>query len=380
MAIGNPITLTNNVAAKTISTTATASQTVFTVTGGYRINQIAVFRNGLRLVESTQFTARDGSTVTLLSAASADDKVEFQVFDDFRVADAIVSDDSNQTIRGNIDVTGIGTFGTIDIKDTSGIGLNLSGVATAASVKVGSATTLDVTGLGIQGGLTAVGVITAAAGSFSGDVSVGGTITYEDVTNVDSVGLISARNGVRVSAGGINVAGVSTFSSVTKFTSDVRIKGITETVAAATTYNTPGNTDTGNMVIELDLAAATVYTYSGTANIGIVSFKNLPADSQNGATVTLIHTQNATGTANTVGNAGIGVTCTVAPIVSGVLQTGITTSALVGSGSTLTLTSTNAARDFISFFVHYNGGTASNATSYNVYASKNADFRYRPGA
>ena len=272
MAIGNPITLTNNVAAKTISTTATASQTVFTVTGGYRINQIAVFRNGLRLVESTQFTARDGSTVTLLSAASADDKVEFQVFDDFRVADAIVSDDSNQTIRGNINVTGIGTFGTI------------------------------------------------------------------------------------------------------------RIKGITETVAAATTYNTPGNTDTGNMVIELDLAAATVYTYSGTANIGIVSFKNLPADSQNGATVTLIHTQNATGTANTVGNAGIGVTCTVAPIVSGVLQTGITTSALVGSGSTLTLTSTNAARDFISFFVHYNGGTASNATSYNVYASKNADFRYRPGA
>ena len=57
MAIGNPITLTNNVAAKVISATATANQTLFTVTGGYRINQIAVFRNGVRLVDSSDYTA-----------------------------------------------------------------------------------------------------------------------------------------------------------------------------------------------------------------------------------------------------------------------------------------------------------------------------------
>ena len=50
MAIGNPITLTNNVASKIISVTATADQTLFTVTGGYRINQLAVFRNGVRPV------------------------------------------------------------------------------------------------------------------------------------------------------------------------------------------------------------------------------------------------------------------------------------------------------------------------------------------
>ena len=49
MAIGNPITLTNNVASKNISVTATADQTLFTVTGGYRINQLAVFRNGVQL-------------------------------------------------------------------------------------------------------------------------------------------------------------------------------------------------------------------------------------------------------------------------------------------------------------------------------------------
>ena len=58
MAIGNPITLTSNVASKSISATATADQTLFTVTGGYRINQLAVFRNGVRLVDGSDFTAR----------------------------------------------------------------------------------------------------------------------------------------------------------------------------------------------------------------------------------------------------------------------------------------------------------------------------------
>ena len=106
MAIGNPITLTNNVASKSISATATADQTLFTVTGGYRINQLAVFRNGVRLVDGQDFTARDGSSVTLLTAANLNDTIEFQIFDDFRVADAIVTAESTQTISGELNVTG----------------------------------------------------------------------------------------------------------------------------------------------------------------------------------------------------------------------------------------------------------------------------------
>ena len=44
-------------------------------------------------------------------------------------------------------------------------------------------------------------------------VSVAGTITYEDVTNVDSVGIVTAGLGVRVTAGGLQVtAGVSTLT------------------------------------------------------------------------------------------------------------------------------------------------------------------------
>ena len=106
MAIGNPITLTNNVASKSISVTATADQTLFTVTGGYRINQLAVFRNGVRLADGADFTARDGSSVTLLSPANVSDTLEFQIFDDFRVADAIVSAEATQTISGELNVTG----------------------------------------------------------------------------------------------------------------------------------------------------------------------------------------------------------------------------------------------------------------------------------
>ena len=106
MAIGNPITLTNNVASKNISVTATADQTLFTVTGGYRINQLAVFRNGVRLVDGQDFTARDGSSVTLLTAANLNDTIEFQIFEDFRVADAIVTAESTQTISGELNVTG----------------------------------------------------------------------------------------------------------------------------------------------------------------------------------------------------------------------------------------------------------------------------------
>ena len=41
----------------------------------------------------------------------------------------------------------------------------------------------------------------------NGGLSIGGTITYEDVANVDSVGIITARTGVVVSAGGLNLTG-----------------------------------------------------------------------------------------------------------------------------------------------------------------------------
>ena len=55
-------------------------------------------------------------------------------------------------------------------------------------------------------GLTSIANIVAGTGTFNGAVSIGGTLTYEDVTNIDAVGLITARSGIKVSTGGIEVA------------------------------------------------------------------------------------------------------------------------------------------------------------------------------
>ena len=55
-----------------------------------------------------------------------------------------------------------------------------------------------------------------------GDVGIGGTLTYEDVTNVDSIGVITARDGIRCTGivtatsfhgDGANLTGVSGFST-----------------------------------------------------------------------------------------------------------------------------------------------------------------------
>ena len=173
MAIGRPVSLTNNVASKTISVTATASQTLFTVTGGYRINQLAVFRNGVRLADGSDFTARDGATVTLLSAASAGDVLEFQIFDDFRVADAIASAAADQTISGNLTVTG--TITGVGTVTGAAIGISSGGTV------VGAAKTLNFIGTGNTFAMSGDTVNISIAGGGGGG-GLGTAINYSDNT------------------------------------------------------------------------------------------------------------------------------------------------------------------------------------------------------
>ena len=93
--------------------------------------------------------------------------------------------------------------------------------------------------------IKSTGIITATKfdGPFdsltvSGNLSVGGTITYEDVTNVDSVGVITARSGIQgigIQSGGVNVAvgvitalnfiGAGNTFKVTGSTVDISIQG-----------------------------------------------------------------------------------------------------------------------------------------------------------
>jgi len=166
MAIGRPVSLTSNVASKSISVTATEGQTLFTVSGGYRVNQLAVFRNGARLVDGVDYTARDGASVTLTSAANLSDTLEFQIFDDFRVSDAIVSAESDQTISGNLTVTGTFTGAAIGIQ--------------SGGTVVGAAKTLNFIGTGNTFAMNGNTVDISISGSGGG--GLGTAINYSDDT------------------------------------------------------------------------------------------------------------------------------------------------------------------------------------------------------
>lgn len=179
MGIGNPITLTGNVASKSISVTATASQTLFIVTGGYRINQLAVFRNGVRLVDGSDFTARDGSTATLLSAASEGDVLEFQIFDDFRVADAIVNAAATQTINGDVVVTGTLSGAAIGIQ--------------SAGAVIGAAKTLNFVGAGNTFTVTGDTIDVSIAGGGGGGGGLGTAINYSNDTTPTPFSYIDRR-------------------------------------------------------------------------------------------------------------------------------------------------------------------------------------------
>ena len=179
MAIGNPITLTDNVASKIVSTTATADQTLFTVSGGYRVNQIAVFRNGIRLVTGNDFIARDGSTVTLTTAANDGDSIEFQIFDDFRVSDAIVATASTQTLSGDLSATGT-IYG-------AAIGIQSGGT------HIGIAQTLNFVGSGNTFSVTGQTIDVSISGGGGGGGGLGTAINFSDDSTASPFSYIDAQ-------------------------------------------------------------------------------------------------------------------------------------------------------------------------------------------
>ena len=111
------------------------------------------------------------------------------------------------------------TYGSVGISS----GLTVAGVATVTGdVKINGttqSTDKDTGSLVLQGGLGvekniyAGGNFTAVDGTFSGNVSIGGTLTKQDVTNVDSVGVVTARTGIKVLGGGIDAVGITSVSA-----------------------------------------------------------------------------------------------------------------------------------------------------------------------
>ncbi|MBO02613.1 MAG: hypothetical protein CMG35_08220 [Candidatus Marinimicrobia bacterium] len=137
----------------------------------------------------------------------------------------VVQHPTTAGVTGSYEVVG-GSSNTIEFTTAPVAGVDIQ----IRHIGFAGASTGDVTGFyGRTGnvGLTTadnitVGDITATSADFSGNVSVGGVLTYEDVTNVDSVGVGTFRDGIKVGSGvtiepngnaSFGGVGVVTFSS-----------------------------------------------------------------------------------------------------------------------------------------------------------------------
>ena len=302
-----------------------------------------------------------------------------------------------------------------DDLDLTGNSITGAGIITATSFSGNITGNVTGNATGLTGspditvdGITANDINVSGSCTITGNLTVDGTQTIVNTSILDiadkTVGIASTTAATDATADG---AGIEIYASSTEadnnktilwqrdtgcfeFSEPTKHKGVVETVAAASTH-TDGS---GNVVLELDMAAATTFTHTIPAvssagrglNIGIVSFKNMPADNgvANGQSVTVIFTQSsvshggATGAGNTVDTNGIGATCNIAAFEDGAVKAGVSTRAFVGGGtgaaSSITLSPEKNDVDFVSFFVHYTGGTNTDLKSYKVYATKNGGF------
>ncbi len=217
----------------------TGITTDFTFAAGYTPGNVDVYLNGIRLVYPTDYSAGNGSTVGLTSAAASGDSLEIVAYKAFNLGTIkeapgnfdVVGD---QTVSGSLTVTGnitgsgtsitanniyVGTATTIDSN-----GIAVTGVITATSFSgdhvgdgsllTGIGGTADINTNNIKvSGISTLGTASADSLTVSGNISVGGTLTYADVTNIDSLGIVTARTGLKVLAGGANIVGVNTATS-----------------------------------------------------------------------------------------------------------------------------------------------------------------------
>ena len=215
----------------------------------------------------------------------------------------------------------------------------------------------------------------------SGNVTIGGTLTYEDVQNIDSLGIVTARTGIRVLAGGAVIAGATTA------TNGIRIgagQSIGSDGAAAVFYGDGSNltgvisgvgikTAGGNVgfgVTFLDFRGAGVSTI--TAPVAGISTINITGGGgggggistsattvTNGQTATLDldsaqdHKITCTGTVTITSSGGNeGESHTVRIINSGTATVGFSTYFLFPSGATPTLPTGSGDISLISFTIN----------------------------
>ena len=226
--------------------------------------------------------------------------------------------------------------------------------------KAGTGSPTFQTGVVVTGVATATtfsGNITGVAATFSGNVSVGGVLTYEDVTNIDSIGIVTARTGIKVLAGGINAVGVVT---ATSFSGDgSNLSGVVSGIELRS-----GGTSVGTSLTAINFASgATLTTGSaGVSTITIAAGINTTASSPATNTVVTLdlnaaqhHDLTLTAGITTItcsgGSFGDSHSVVISQPSSGIATVGFSTYFLFPSGSAPNMSTGSSKIDLVSFVV-----------------------------
>ena len=183
--------------------------TDFTFASGYDPGYMDCYLNGVRLVFGTDYTAGNGSTVGLASFAQSGDVVELVAYKAFNLGQTIDQITGDLSLDGKLTVTGISSLtdvvssGIVTADSFSG-NLGPGAVTSSGALTISDTTASTST---TTGALIVNGGVGIAKSLFVGEgLSVGGTITYDDVTNVDSIGIVTAGKGFRATTGGLVVS------------------------------------------------------------------------------------------------------------------------------------------------------------------------------
>ena len=203
--LGQQASFTGTQNNKRISVIADAGQVNFLPSGGYNINAIDVYRNGVKLVGQRDFVALDGITVTLTTPANGLDTIEFVIYENFVVAD-VLNGDGDQVVNGNFQVSGDLTIGGILNATVSST--VQAGIATEA-VRAGMST--EATRAGIATEAVSAGIATYAVRAGYSTEAIRAGIATEAVRA--GIASVAVSAGIATQATYAVVAGVSTYVS-----------------------------------------------------------------------------------------------------------------------------------------------------------------------
>ena len=216
--------------------------------------------------------------------------------------------------------------------------------------------------IGAPAGAVVTGVLTATSASFSGNVSVGGTLTYEDVTNIDAVGVITAQQGIRVGAGqSISpVSGTIYYygdgSNLDGVVSGIELKeGGTSRGTSLTVINfeSGATVTTGSAGVSTITIAAGITTTASSPAANTVVTLNLGTAQHHDITLTAgITTITCTG-----GSFGESHSLVLTQPSSGIATVGFSTYFLFPSGSVPSMSEGSSKVDLVSFVVKTEGAS-----------------------